>query len=142
MLASSSSFQPLAQLAKKIKGEIKYHTLHADTFINQLGNGSEESKARLQSALNYAWPFALGIFEKSEFEDELIKENVFAGEKELKRRWLEKTLPILEAAHLKIPSTEESRVTYGGRKGIHSEHLKPMLDEMREVLHTDINAEW
>lgn len=141
-MVTASSFQPLAQLAKKIKGEIKYHTLHADTFVKQLSNGTEESKARLQSALNYVWPYALGVFESSEFETELIKDNVFAGEDELKARWLEKITGILERANLKVPAIDESKIVYGGRKGLHSEHLKPLLDEMCEVLRTDINAEW
>jgi ring-1,2-phenylacetyl-CoA epoxidase subunit PaaC len=141
-MLASSSFQPLAQLAKKIKGEIKYHTLHADTLVKQLAKGSEESKARLQSALNYAWPFALGIFEKGDFEAALIKENAFAGEEELKGRWLEKVTSILQNANLQVPTTSVSKIANGGRKGSHSEHLKPLLDEMCEVLRTDIEAEW
>ena len=44
-MLSQSSFQPLAQLAKKIKGEIKYHVLHADTFVNNLA--TEPKKAML-----------------------------------------------------------------------------------------------
>lgn len=137
-----SSFQPLAQLAKKVRGEIKYHVMHADTFVKQLGKGTEESHARLQSSLNHAWPLALGIFEKSEFESNLIQEGIFAGEDELKKRWLEKIAPVLESANLKVPATEESKIVYGGRKGFHSEYLKPLLEEMTEVLRTDINAEW
>lgn len=141
-MLTHSSFQPLAQLAKKVRGEIKYHVMHADTFIKQLGVGTEESKARMQSSLNNAWPFALGIFEKSEFESDLIKDGIFAGEDELKKRWLEKIAPVLESANLKVPATEESKIVYGGRKGFHSEYLKPLLEEMTEVLRTDINAEW
>ena len=141
-MLSQSSFQPLAKLAKKIKGEIKYHVLHADTFVQQLGNGTEESKARMQSSLNYAWHVALGIFEESEFENEIISKKIFAREIELKKRWLEKITPIIEASGLKIPVTNESKIVYGGRKGFHSEHLKPLLDEMCEVVRTDINAEW
>ncbi len=141
-MLTQSSFQPLAQLAKKVKGEIKYHVMHADTFVKQLGNGTEESKARMQSSLNYAWHLALGIFEKGEFERELIAENIFAGEDEVKKRWLEKITPIIEAANLKVPSTDESKIVYGGRKGFHSEYLKQLLDEMSEVVRTDIDAEW
>lgn len=141
-MLTQSSFQPLAQLAKKVKGEIKYHVMHADTFVKQLGNGTEESKARMQSSLNHAWHLALGIFEKGEFERELIAENIFAGEDEVKKRWLEKITPIIEAANLKVPSTDESKIVYGGRKGFHSEYLKQLLDEMSEVVRTDIDAEW
>ena len=142
-MLSQSSFQPLAQLAKKVKGEIKYHVMHGDTFVKQLGNGTEESKARMQSALNYAWHFALGIFEKSEFESDLISGGVFAGEDELKKRWMGKVTSIITASGLKIPATDENKIVYGGRKGFHSEFLKPLLDEMCEVTRSDeTTAEW
>ena len=142
-MLAQSSFQKVAQLAKKVKGEIKYHVMHADIFVKQLSQGTEESKARMQSSLNYAWHLALGIFEKGEFEGELVSENIFAGEDELKKRWLEKITPILEAAGLKVPLTEDSKIVYGGRKGFHSEYLKPLLDEMCEVVRSDeATAEW
>lgn len=138
----ASSFQPLAQLAKKIKGEIKYHTMHADTFLKQLCAGNEESKARMQSALNYAMPYALGIFEQGEYEKELINEGTFLGEDALKNKWLEKITPIIESAGLKMPQVADDKIVYGGRKGFHSEYLKPLLDEMCEVVRTDPEAEW
>ncbi len=142
-MLSQSSFLQLAQLAKKVKGEIKYHVMHADTFVKQLGKGTEESKARMQSSLNYTWHFALGIFEKSELENDLIFENIFDGEEELKNRWLEKVTSIIEASGLKVPATDESKIVYGGRKGFHSEYLKPLLDEMCEVVRSDeVTAEW
>lgn len=141
-MLTQSSFQPLAQLAKKVKGEIKYHVMHADTFVKQLGNGTEESHARMQTALNNSWHLALGIFEKTEFEAEVISSGLFAGEDELKKRWLEKITLVIEAANLKVPATDESKIVYGGRKGYHSEYLKPLLDEMCEVVRTDIDAEW
>jgi ring-1,2-phenylacetyl-CoA epoxidase subunit PaaC len=137
-----STFAPLAQLAKKVKGEIKYHVMHADAFVKQLAAGTEESHARMQSALNYAMPFALGIFEKSAYENDLINQGTFGGEEKLKQQWLDKITPILTAAKLSIPKKEDSKIVYGGRKGYHSEYLKPLLDEMTEVVSTDPAAEW
>lgn len=139
---TQSTFQPLAQLAKKVKGEIKYHVMHADTFVKQLSAGNEESKARMQSALNNTWHLALGVFEPSEYEVELTANNIFIGEEELKKRWLEKVTPLLEGYGLKVPATDESKIAFGGRKGYHTEYLKPLLDEMCEVTRTDIDAEW
>lgn len=139
---AQSSFAPLAQLAKKVKGELKYHVMHADTFVKQLAAGSEEAHARLQNALNFCWPLALSIFEKSEWENDLVKDNIFIGEEELQNRWLQKITPILEAAGLKIPATNTDKIALGGRKGYHSEYLKPLLDEMCEVVRTDPQAEW
>ena len=139
---TSSSFQPLALLSKKVKGEIKYHVMHADTFLKQLGAGNEESHARMQSALNYAMPYALGIFEKSEFENDLITSQVFAGEEALKAKWLEKIKPVIAAAGLQLPAVADDKIVYGGRRGFHSEYLKTLLDEMCEVVRTDPGAEW
>jgi len=141
-LLTQSSFTPLALLAKKVKGEIKYHVLHGDTFFKQLAQGTEESKARMQSALRDAWHLALGIFEKSEFEGELIAQGIFVGEDELRNRWLAKVTAIVEAAGLQVPDTNESKIELGGRRGYHSEYLKPLLDEMTEVVRLDVNAEW
>jgi ring-1,2-phenylacetyl-CoA epoxidase subunit PaaC len=141
-MLAQSSFQPLALLAKKVKGEVKYHTMHADTFLIQLGKGNEEANARLQTSLNEAWHFALGNFEESEFENELISNGIFEGEKVLRERWLNKVSPIIESANLKVPITNESKIVFGGRKGFHSEYLQPLLEEMTEVVAGDPDAEW
>ena len=141
-MLTASTFEPLAQLARKVKGEIKYHVMHADTFVRQLSKGNEESHARMQSALNYAMPFALGIFEKSTYEADLISTGTFGGEEKLKDLWLTKITSILTAAGLTMPEIDESKVIYGGRKGYHSEFLLPLLDEMTEVVRTDPSAEW
>lgn len=137
-----SSFQPLAAMAKKAKSEIKYHVMHADIWLKQLANGNEESKARMQSALNYAWHFALGIFEESPFESELISQNIFVGENALKTAWLDRVSSIIESVGLKVPQTDESKIAFGGRKGFHTEFLQPLLSEMTEVTNEDISAEW
>ncbi|MEN9523885.1 MAG: phenylacetate-CoA oxygenase subunit PaaC [Bacteroidota bacterium] len=130
----NSSFEPLAHFSKKFKGELKFHTMHADTFIIQLGNGNEESKARMQSALNECMPLAFGIFESYEGEEEIVAEKIFISEKELQQNWLAKILPIIEQAGLKMPDLSSIQPIYGGRKGYHSEHLQPLLNEMREVV--------
>jgi ring-1,2-phenylacetyl-CoA epoxidase subunit PaaC len=130
----NSSFEPLAHFAKKFKGELKFHTMHADTFIIQLGNGNEESKARMQSALNECMPLALGIFESYEGENEIVAEKIFISEKELQQKWIEIISPIIAQAGLKMPDIATLQAVNGGRKGYHSEHLKPLLNEMREVV--------
>lgn len=141
-MLAESSFTPLAQVARKIRGEIKYHVLHADTWVTQLGNGNEESRARMQSALNDTFGLALGIFEPSDYEEELAETSVFAGEKVLQERWLAEIGPIVAQAQLTLPDVNEASPVYGGRKGYHSEYLQPLLDEMGEVIRSDPAAEW
>ena len=87
-------------------------------------------------------PYALGIFEKGEFENDLIGQEVFAGEEVLKAKWLEKIAPVIQAANLQMPKVADDKIVYGGRKGFHSEYLKLLLDEMCEVVRLDPEAEW
>jgi ring-1,2-phenylacetyl-CoA epoxidase subunit PaaC len=141
-MLSSSSFTPLAELSRKIRGELRYHTLHANTFISKLGSSTEDSVSRLQKSLNYTLPYALGIFEPSPFENELISSGVFEGEAVLKGRWTEKITAVLSKTSLALPDLETIKPVMGGRNGKHSEHLQPLLDEMSEVFRIDPNAEW
>src|ERR1035437_8162554 len=86
-MLSRSSFEPLANLAKKYKGEIKYHIFHADTWIKQLMDGSEESKARIQSSFHELLATSFSIFEPGPFENILMQEGIFGGEAELETKW-------------------------------------------------------
>jgi ring-1,2-phenylacetyl-CoA epoxidase subunit PaaC len=138
----NSSYEPLAQLAKKIRGELRYHTLHANTWIKQLGSATPESIERLQKSLDYAMPFAIGIFETSPHEDELISTGIFQGENSLLNRWVEKVEFVIDQTKLELPDLKTIQPIVGGRQGKHTEHLQPLLDEMSEVFKIDPGAEW
>ncbi len=139
---SNSSYEPLAQLARKIRGELRYHTLHANTWIKQLGSATEESITRLQKSLEVALPYALAIFEPSLYEADLIDQKIFTGEVALKEKWLARVEEIINQTHLRLPDWKTVTPVYGGREGKHSEHLQPLLDEMSEVFKIDPTAEW
>jgi ring-1,2-phenylacetyl-CoA epoxidase subunit PaaC len=139
---TKSSYEPLAQLSAKIRGELRYHTLHANTWIKQLGAATPESIERLQRSLEYAMPYAMGIFEESPYEKEIIAEGIFEGESKLKEKWLAKIQSVLSQTQLIMPDIKLITPVPGGRTGKHSEHLQPLLDEMSEVFRTDPGAEW
>lgn len=138
----NSSVEPISLLARKLKGECRYHSMHADSWIKKLGNGSDESIARLQKSLEYAMPYALGIFEESKLEEELIEENIFEGEIILRERWIEHVDEVLSKTQLVLPVLAMESPHFGGRYGKHTEHLQPLLDEMSEVISTDPTADW
>jgi len=141
-MLANSSFEPLANLARKYKSEIKYHIFHANTWIKQLMNGSEESKARIQSSFNELLQASFSIFEPGPFEDLLIKEGIFDGEKALEIKWFETISAITSDNGIKLPEVQDKSIAYGGRKGYHTEYLKPLLLEMTEVLRSEPGAEW
>ncbi len=138
----SSSNEPLAQLARKFYGEIKYHNLHAKTWIKKLGNSSEEAIERLQNSLDYAFPYALGIFETSYLEEEIIGRNLFEGEVALKDKWLNAIAEVINQTQLHMPDYLAIAPKFGGRVGEHTEYLQPMIEEMGEVFRLDPSAEW
>ncbi|HRI80393.1 MAG TPA: phenylacetate-CoA oxygenase subunit PaaC [Cyclobacteriaceae bacterium] len=141
-MLSQSAYEPLALLAKKIKGELRYHTLHANTWIRQLGSATEESVGRLQQSLDTLLPYGLGMFEESPFEKEIIGSGIFPGEGALKEKWKLKITEIVQSTQLVLPEWNSITPVYGGRTGKHSEFLQPMLDEMSEVFRIDPGAEW
>jgi ring-1,2-phenylacetyl-CoA epoxidase subunit PaaC len=139
---ANSSYEPLAKVARKVKGELKYHVFHANTWVTKLGSANAESHARMQASLNHAWNYALGMFEHSTHEDILITENIFIGEDSLQDKWLSNISAVLLKAGLSIPSSDTWNPVLGGRKGLHTEHLGPLVEEMSEVFRYDPTAEW
>jgi ring-1,2-phenylacetyl-CoA epoxidase subunit PaaC len=139
---ANSSYEPLAKVARKVKGELKYHVFHANTWFVKLGSANEESHKRMQDAVNLAWNYALGMFEESKFEDELIAEGIFEGEAKLKEKWLANITPLFLKAGLSIPDGNTWAPGLGGRRGTHTEHLGPLVEEMSEVFRYDPTAEW
>jgi len=139
---TQSTFDPLAMLARKYKGEIKYHVMHANTWIKQLANGNEESKTKMQNAIDNTFADALGIFENGPFEDILIESGFFMGEDALKKQWYEKVKAFVESVGLTMPTLDNAKPNLGGRTGKHSPYLQPMLTEMTEVYAIDPSAEW
>lgn len=134
--------EPLQMVARKFKGEIKYHTMHADSWLKQLGNGTEEAKIRMQQSINETFPLALGMFEPSEFEHELIEAGIFSGEAALQEVWLRVVTEKLNAFGFTLPEIGDVVPAVGGRKGHHTSYLQPLLDEMTEVFSIDPTADW
>jgi ring-1,2-phenylacetyl-CoA epoxidase subunit PaaC len=141
-LLTNSTCEPLAQVARKVRGELRYHTLHAKTWVKQLGSATEESVSRLQKSLEQAMPYALGMFEESPYEKEIIAAGIFEGEKKLKELWMTKVEETISQTSLRLPDWKIVQPIIGGRTGKHTEHLQPLLDEMSEVFRIDPGAEW
>jgi ring-1,2-phenylacetyl-CoA epoxidase subunit PaaC len=139
---SNSQYQPLAQVSRKLVGELRYHVMHADMIIKKLGNAAGESINRLQTALEQALPFALGIFEKSTQEAALISDQIFSGEEDLYGIWCQEITRVIEQTSLKLPEFNLSEAKTGGRIGLHTPHLQPLLDEMAEVFRLDPTVDW
>ena len=138
----NSSYRPLAELAKKLSREEKYHQLHARTFVQQLATANQDANSRLQEALNELYPIAFGLFEPTIHTQTLANEGVQPHEDRLLKEWRVTVQEFLQACTLSIPSGEDFLDHFGGRSGRHTPYLAPLLKEMSEVFVIDPAAKW
>lgn len=137
-----SRWKPLADLAVKVQAELVYHLLHANTLITKLGTGTPESISRLQRSIDYGLPYALGIFEATEYDDEIGRRQLCDFESVLQLRWQHRVEEIIGRTALVLPPWTSLLPVCGGRSGIHSEHMQPLIEEMTEVFRSDVDQEW
>ena len=105
-----------------------------------MGDGTEESHARVQAGLDLLWPYAGEIFESDGVEAALAQEGIAVAPSELRAPWQARVGPVLEEAGLTPP--EGAGVRSGGRQGRHSEHLGHLLAEFQFMQRAYPGAEW
>ena len=137
---AQGSLKPLAHLAAKLRGEEKYHLMHGRSWVLHLGDATKESHARMQTSLDSLYPFALGLFEPSEFDQALAQLGICPREEELQKEWGSAVAPVLQAARLHVP--ENAVPVYGGRVGRHPAALRELVEQMQSVFQLDPTAKW
>lgn len=101
------------EIAAKAVKESAYHLDHAQEWTVRLGDGTEESHLRAQTALDELWPYSHELTEG------------------IREEWLSIVEPVLDKATLTVPAT--TWAPSGGRKGQHTEHLSYLLAEMQSL---------
>lgn len=138
---AQSQYEPLALLAQKLMREEKYHQLHARTWMKKLAQANEESHLRIQKALQDLLPIAYSIFEPLPQEEALIAEGFLpAPHDTMQAEWEKLIYPELNEWGLQTDIPAPKGI--GGRQGMHSEYLEPLLAEMTAVFSLDPKAEW
>ena len=135
-----SSYTPLAVFARKVRGEQKYHLMHARMWINKLGDATEESHRLMQTALNELYPHGLGLFEPTQWDKTIVFEGVGPPEDALCQRWRGEVAGVLTESGLSVPHHVDP--AYGGRTGSHPPALAALLDAMQKVYRLDPAATW
>lgn len=137
---AKSKFEQVAGIAEKSIKENKYHTRHSRQWVLRLGDGTEESRNKIQTAINDLWRFTGELFEENDI-DKILKEKNFVPDlKPLKQKWNEIINSTLTEATLMIPESKDFAT--GGRIGIHTEHLGHLLAEMQIVARSFPGAKW
>jgi ring-1,2-phenylacetyl-CoA epoxidase subunit PaaC len=130
----------LAAIAAKSEKESAYHVRHSSEWIVRLGDGTEESHARAQTAIDDLWAFTGEMFEIDDSERALIDDGIAVNPAILHPQWLKTVSDIVSEATLALPKI--SWMQQGGRSGRHSEHLGHLLSELQSMQRTFPGATW
>ena len=130
----------LAAIAVKSLKETRYHLEHAAGWVVRLGDGTDESHARMQRAVDELWPYTAEWFAPDASDDALARAGIGVSWSVARGAWTDAIVPVLEEATLVVPAGTAFRST--GREGVHSEHLGHLLSEMQVLQRTYPGATW
>ena len=138
-LVNSRDAQIAAIAAKGLK-EVRYHLRFSRGWLERLGNGTDYSTQLMQQAVNNLWRFTGELFMADELDISLSEQGIAVDPRELAAEWQTTVHTALLDAGLQIP--EEAAFRRGGKQGLHSEHLGPMLAEMQYLQRSYPGQQW
>lgn len=137
---AASREQRIAAIAAKAVKEATYHRDRSKDLTIRLGDGSEESRRRMQAALNLLWPFAGELLTPDETENRLAAQGVIPDLAGVAQEWTSFVESALDAAILIPPKEAAARM--GGKQGLHTEALGYVLAEMQWLQRAYPGAAW
>jgi len=136
----TSTDATLSAIAAKAMKEVDYHRDHATMWVLRLGDGTGESRRKMQAGLDAEWAYHHELFENSHIDPALLEAGVAVDPGLLRGPWEERVCDVLAEATLTIPDVR-CAVT-GGRRGIHTEQMGYLLAEMQHLARSHPGATW
>jgi ring-1,2-phenylacetyl-CoA epoxidase subunit PaaC len=130
----------LAAIAAKSEKESAYHLRHASEWVIRLGDGTDESSARAQAAVDGLWSFTGEMFSIDDSERGLIDKGTVVDPTRLRDEWRATLARVIGEATLRLPQNDWMQ--QGGRHGRHSEHLGHLLSELQYMQRTFPGVTW
>lgn len=142
-LEQSSDERVAAIAAKSIK-EVTYHVRRSSDMVVRLGDGTDESHAKMQAAIDDAWRFTGELFADDAVDQDVAARGIGCELAALRQPWLAHVREVLEEATLTVPDeTAANHLAYrGGRQGRHTEELGYVLAEMQYLPRAYPGATW
>ncbi len=135
-----SNDEKLAAIAAKSHKETLYHLKWSADWVLRLGDGTEESHERIQSALNELWPYSAEIIIASDADHDAKTNGYGVNLEEIQSRRDSKIEEVLEEATLTAP--EDTFSHSGGKSGTHTEHLGYILADLQFLQRAYPGNEW
>ena len=130
----------VAEIAAKALKEVSYHLERSAEQVIALGDGTDESHARMQAALDEQWDYALEMFTSDASDAAMAAAGIAPDPANLRGVWDETVDAVLAQATLKRP--DSSFAHKGGKQGTHTEHLGYILAEMQFLQRAYPGASW
>ena len=136
----TSTDETLAGIAAKAVKEVAYHRDHATMWVLRLGDGTEESHARMQAGLEAEWPYVDELFDGAYVDPALLDAGVAVDPSGLRQAFDARVAEVLTEATLQLPVVHPDEG--GGRQGRHTEHLVELLADMQGLARAHPGATW
>jgi ring-1,2-phenylacetyl-CoA epoxidase subunit PaaC len=130
----------IAAVAAKAVKEVTYHQELSEEWVIRLGDGTEESRRRMQDGLEWNWRFVPELFEMDRVAGEMAARGIGTDLEALREDYLTRVRGVIGQATLDQP--KDQRPILGGRRGHHSEHLGHLLCTMQFLPRTYPDAAW
>lgn len=130
----------LSAIADKAVKETRYHLRYSGGWLVRLGDGTPESHARVQTALERLWPHTVELFTENAIDRAMTERAIAPALSDMRERWMSRIERLLAEATLARPSHRP--YSWFGKNGQHSEHLGYMLAEMQYLQRLHPGARW
>ncbi len=130
----------LAAIAAKSFKEASYHIKWSSEWVIRLGDGTDESKHKIEAALQELWPYSGELLTMATDEKALMDMKILPDYALIKNQWDEHVAKVFEAATLVVP--ENVFMQMGGKEGRHTEALGFALAELQYMQRTYPGLEW
>jgi ring-1,2-phenylacetyl-CoA epoxidase subunit PaaC len=139
----NSQFPEIAAISEKSVKETRYHVKWSSEWVVRLGDGTEESHARMADAQEHLNPWISELFIPVDFDYEAAATGAGILPDVLKDEWYQRVNKIFESATLPLVSSEKRPMQLlSGKKGVHSEHLGFLLAEMQFLQRAYPGSTW
>ena len=136
-----STDQRIAEIAQKSLKEVTYHLRRSGDLVVRLGDGTDISHAKMQTAADELWMYTGEVFLYDEIDKAMVEQGVAPPVEGLRAAFLEHVSEIFAEATLIMPPPD-AWMQRGGKQGRHSEHLGYILAEMQFLQRAYPGAEW
>jgi ring-1,2-phenylacetyl-CoA epoxidase subunit PaaC len=138
---AQSSDERIAGIAAKAVKEVTYHLRRSGEWVERLGDGTEESHARMLAAIPEVWRFTVELTSADASEQRLCEAGIIPAVAEVAAAWQKTVSDTFASATLPVPPAP-SYFYLDARKGLHSEHLGILLAEMQFLPRAYPDATW